>query len=343
MSLATVSNAYNRPDQLSAELRERVLEAAERLGYAGPDAMARGLRRRRAGAIGVLYEDRLSYAFADPAAVLFLQGVSMSTEDAGLGLLLLSGAPGAEREPEAVRGSVVDGFVIYSMSDGDPLVEAALERRLPSVIVDQPHMEGLPFVGIEDQSSARAMAEHLVALGHRRFGVISFASSPDLFSGIADISRLEGAVYQITRARLNGCRKALEDAGVRWSDVPVYEHCGSSMEAGRAAAEALLYLDPQPTAIICLSDQLALGAMETVKSRGLSVPKDVSVAGFDDVPEAARAVPALTTIRQPHVEKGLLAGRLLISQIRGDVAQNPDLLTTRIVVRDSTAAPKERE
>src|ERR687894_2969814 len=106
VSPATVSNAYNRPDQLSSALRERVFETARRLGYPGPDPMARGLRRRRAGAVGVLYEDRLSYAFADPAEVLFLRGVSVATEEAGLGLLLLSGAPREERDPEGGGGGV---------------------------------------------------------------------------------------------------------------------------------------------------------------------------------------------------------------------------------------------
>src|SRR5918998_105463 len=160
VSAATVSNAYNRPDQLSPALRERVFETARRLGYAGPDALARGLRRGRAGAGGILYEDRLSYAFADPAAVLFLQGVSVATEEAGLGLLLLSGAPGEERDPEAISGAVVDGVVVYSMSDEDPLVSAALERRLPVVLVDQPRTGGLPFVGIDDMGAARAAAAH---------------------------------------------------------------------------------------------------------------------------------------------------------------------------------------
>src|SRR3712207_1674424 len=146
VAASTVSKAYNRPDQLSVALRERVFETARRLGYPGPDPMARGLRRRRAGAVGVLHEDRLSYAFAHPAAVLFLQGVSVATEAAGLGVFLLSGAPGEERNPEAILGAGVDGFVVYSMSDEDPLVDAALERRLPVVLVDQPRLEGLPFV-----------------------------------------------------------------------------------------------------------------------------------------------------------------------------------------------------
>ena len=342
VSLATVSNAYNRPDQLSVELRERVFEAAERLGYAGPDAMARGLRRRRAGAIGVLYEDRLSYAFADPAAVLFLQGVSMSTEDAGLGLLLLSGAPGTERDPEAVRGAVVDGFVVYSMSDGDPLVEAALERRLPSVVVDQPRVSRLPFISIEDQSSARSVAEHLVSLGHRRFGVVSFAGSPDLFNGIVDITRQEAAAYEVTRARLLGYRSAFEAAGIRWEDVPVYEHHESTTEAGRTAVKALLERDPHLTAILCLSDQLALGVLEALKSAGLSVPEDVSVAGFDDVPEASRSTPPLTTVHQPHVEKGLLAGRMLVAGIGGEESNRSESLPTHLVVRGSTTAPASR-
>jgi len=337
VSQATVSNAYNRPDQLSAQLRERVFEAARRLGYAGPDAMARGLRRGRAGAIGVLYEDRLSYAFADPAAVLFLQGVSMATEEAGLGLLLLSGAPGMQRSPEAVRGAVVDGFVVYSMSDGDPLVREALARRLPAVVVDQPRMAGPPFVGIDDETAARSVAEHLVSLGHRRFGVVSFASAPDLFSGIADIARQGSSAYEVTRARLRGYASALEAAGIPWPGVPVYEQFESATEAGRAAAEVLLSREPRPTAILCLSDQLAFGFIEGARERGFRVPEDISVAGFDDVPEAARSTPPLTTVHQPHVEKGALAGRILLARIRVEEPPESDALRTRLVVRGSTA------
>jgi DNA-binding LacI/PurR family transcriptional regulator len=339
VSPATVSNAYNRPDQLSPELRERVLETARRLGYSGPDAMARGLRRRRAGAVGVLYEDRLSYAFADPAAVLFLQGVSVATEEAGLGLLLLSGAPGEERDPEAISGAVVDGFVVYSMSDEDPLVEAALKRRLPVVLVDQPRTGGLPFVGIDDEGAARAAAEHLVGLGHRRFSVVSFALAPEPAGSLADVDRQEAATYSLTRSRLRGYATAIEAAGLSWEDVPVYEHFENVPEEGRKAAESLLTQEPRPTAILALSDQLALGALDAARRFGLSVPEDVSVVGFDDVPDAARATPPLTTVHQPHVEKGLLAGRLLITQLRDEELPSPELLPTRLVVRGSTAPP----
>lgn len=341
VSPATVSNAYNRPDQLSSALRERVFEAARRLGYSGPDAMARGLRRGRAGAGGILYEDRLSYAFSDPAAVLFLQGVSVATEKVGLGLLLLSGAPGEERVSEAVSGAVVDGFVIYSMSEGDPLVEAALGRRLPTVTVDQPRLEGVPFVGIDDERAAGSAAEHLLALGHRRFGVVTFCIVPGATGGFADLDRQAAATYPVTRARLRGYAGAIEDAGLSWADVPVHEHFENVPKEGRKAAEALLSQEPRPTAILAISDQLALGVMEAARERGLCVPEDLSVVGFDDVPEAARANPPLTTVRQPHVEKGLLAGRLLIAQLRGETIESSELLPTRLIVRGSTARVAE--
>jgi DNA-binding LacI/PurR family transcriptional regulator len=342
VSPATVSNAYNRPDQLSVGLRERVFETARRLGYPGPDPMARGLRRRRAGAVGVLYEDRLSYAFADPAAVLFLQGVSVATEEAGLGLLLLTGAPGEARGPEAVSGAVVDGFVVNSLSEGDPLVGAALERRLAVVVADQPRIGGVPFVGIDDEGAARSVAEHLVELGHRRFGVVSFALAPGApdGGGIASIDRQGAATYPVSRDRLRGYATALEAAGVPWSDVPVYEHYENAPEEGRRAAEALLALEPRPTAILAISDQLAFGVIEAARSMGLSVPEDLSVAGFDDVPEAARSDPPLTTVHQPHVEKGLSAGRMLLAHLRGEEHQGPELFPTRLIVRSSTAPPK---
>jgi DNA-binding LacI/PurR family transcriptional regulator len=339
---STVSNAYNRPDQLSVALRERVFETARRLGYPGPDPLARGLRRRRAGAVGVLYDNRLSYAFGDPAEVLFLQGVSMVTEEEGLGLLLLSGAPGEERHPEVITGAVVDGFVLYSMSEGDPLVDAALGRRLPTVLVDQPQLSGLPVVSIDDEAAARSAAEHLIQLGHRRLGIVSFGFGPGVRDGIADLSRQEGATYRVSRSRLRGYAAAITAAGLPGADVPVYECAENVPEKGRIATEALLSRDPRPTAILTFSDQLALGAIEAARRLGLSVPKDLSVVGFDDVPEAARATPPLTTVHQPHIDKGLLASQNLLARLRDEEPSSLELLPTHLIVRGSAARPKTR-
>ncbi|MGI8704027.1 MAG: LacI family DNA-binding transcriptional regulator [Candidatus Limnocylindrales bacterium] len=339
VTAATVSNAYNRPDQLSPELRTRVLETARTLGYAGPDPMARGLRRGRAGAIGVLYADRLSYAFKDPVAVALLAGIATAAEAAGLGLLLVPGSPREERDLDAARRAAVDGFVVYSMAQEDPLLSAALERRLPIVTVDMPGRSAAPSVAIDDVASARTVAEHLVGLGHRRFGVLSLELTPDVRSGLADSSRQQAASYPVSRGRLRGYREALEAAGLSWDDVPVQECAENSVEEGRAAAERLLENGTGPTALLAMSDALALGALEAALGAGLSVPRDLSVVGFDDIPEAAGATPPLTTVHEPHLEKGLKAGEILVALLAGEEFPSVVTLPTRLIVRGSSAPP----
>jgi DNA-binding LacI/PurR family transcriptional regulator len=236
--------------------------------------------------------------------------------------------------------AAVDGFVVYSIADDDPLVEAALRRRLPTVIADQPLLEDVPFVGIDNESAAREVARHLVDLGHEHFGVVSFSiAAADRAPGIADSHRQQSATLRVTRARLAGYEAALEAAGLPWKEVPVYECFGSSKALGREAADALLSQDPPLTAILALSDQLALGVIEAAKERGLSVPEDLSVAGFDDVPEAATSRPPLTTVHQDHTKKGELAGRLLVAQLREEETEDTELLPARLVVRGSTGRP----
>ncbi len=343
VSSMTVSNAYNRPGQLSKELRERIFETAERLGYAGPDPVARSLRRRETNVAGVLYSNPLSYAFDDPAQVLFLKGVAEATETAGMRLLLVPGSVGTspEERASAASGAAADGFIVYSMADDDPLVEAAIKRRLPIIIVDQPRREDALFIGIDDKAAARAAAEHLLSLGHERFAVVSFALAKAVHNpGIADTHRQQSATFRVSRARLEGYAEALTNAGLSWSDVPVYECSSSAKALGKEAAGLLLSRVPHPMAILALSDQLALGAMEAAQDMGLSVPENLSVVGFDDVPEAVKAKPPLTTVCQDHAEKGLLAGRLLVERLRGETPNRPEYLAARLVVRGSTAHPK---
>ena len=344
VSAMTVSNAYNHPDRLSEALRDRIFETAGRLGYNGPDPVGRSLRRQRTDVVGVLYSNPLSYAFDDPAAVAFLSGLSSVTEGADLGLLLVpaAGPTSGKRDPSAAAQAAVDGFVIYSMSDREKLLGAALDRRLPAVVVDQPFEQGVPFVGVDDEAAARTAAGHLLQLGHQRFAVVSFALSPDVRDGIASPGRQKHAAFRVSRLRLRGYRAALEDAGLPWPKVPVYECPGSSREFGRRAAETLLSPEHGPTAILATSDQLALGVIAGATERGLSVPGDVSVVGFDDIPAAATADPPLTTVRQDHTEKGLLAGRMLISQLRKQDGPSARPLATSLVVRGSTSPPRGR-
>ncbi|HEV7749902.1 MAG TPA: LacI family DNA-binding transcriptional regulator [Baekduia sp.] len=332
VSPMTVSNAFNRPDQLSAALRERILERARKLGYPGPDPMARGLRRGHAGAIGVISDTKLSYAFDDPAASAVIAGVCAVTEEEGLGVLLVP--PGGSAP---LSGAVIDGIVVYSVAQGDPLLALAVARRLPAVVIDQPVGTGLPRVGIDDEAAARTAARHLTALGHRRVAVVAFGLSPDGRTGPADLMRRRNAGYAVSRARLAGYGAAADEAGIDWAGVPVHECAGSIRAAGRAAAERLLAAEHRPTAILATSDVLALGVLDAAAAAGLRVPHDVSVVGFDDVPAAAEA--RLTTIRQDHRAKGRLAGELLVAALRGERVAAPATLPHELVVRDSTAPP----
>src|ERR1700754_3063800 len=200
VSRTTISNAYNRPDQLSPELRERVLATAKRIGYAGPDPVARSLRTRKAGAVGPMITEPLTYSFSDPAALDFVAGLAQSCEAGGQGLLL--GAVGPSRRVTAGARSVlaagVDGFVVYSAAGDDPYLEAVLQRRLPLVVVDQPKdVPGASQVGIDDRAAMRKMADYVLGLGHREIGLLTMRLLRDRHQGLADPKRLRASTFHV--------------------------------------------------------------------------------------------------------------------------------------------------
>jgi DNA-binding LacI/PurR family transcriptional regulator len=340
VSRTTVSNAYGRPDQLNPALRERILAVAKEVGYPGPNPTARSLRRGRCNAIGVLFTDdpayALSYAFTDPAAVLLLQGIAAAAGKDGTGLLILPAPPEREAAATAIRQAVVDAFVVYSVRDDDPALHAILERRLPLVIVDAPRRAGIPFVGIDDRAGARAVAAHLLALGHRRIAVLTERLGPDRRSGPADLERQRASQDGTQRDRLAGYADAVRDAGLRWEDISVQECRMNTPEAGCTGAAGVLDRNPRPTAILAITDQLALGALWAARQRGVRVPEALSVAGFDDLPAAAAAAPPLTTVRQPLLEKGHAAGLLVLTPPDPGGTAPEVILPTELVVRAST-------
>jgi DNA-binding LacI/PurR family transcriptional regulator len=334
VSRTTVSNAYNRPDQLSPELRRRVLETARRLGYPGPDPVARSLRTRKAGAVGLLLTENLSYAFRDPAALGFLEGLALACEGAGQGLHLVPVNP--EREDvAAVHRAGVDGFVVYSVPDDDPHLAAVLSRPVPIVVCDQPQIDGVDRVGIDDRAAITQLAKRLISLGHRRVGVVCMRLARDRNDGLVSIDRQRKAHFHVQRTRLAGLEAAFEEVGVDWSNVPVVERFDHSTASGATAAAQVLDTDSQITALICTSDILALGALAEAKRRGLRVPQDLTITGFDGIPDAERV--NLTTVRQPVLEKGKSAGRLLLTPAERTRPRSITLDTE--LIAGSTAAP----
>ena len=333
VSRTTVSNAYNRPDQLAPELRDRVLATAAELGYTGPDAAARRLRSGGREAIALLSTGWLSYAFVDPAAVLFMQGFARALEEAGLALLMLPGSGyGSTRVPNAIRDAVVDGFCLHSLPTNSPDIDAAIARGVPIVTVDEPRVEGHTFIGIDDEGGARLAAEHLLELGHRHIGAVTFPTVEGDYEGPVDAEREAAATYTVSAARLRGWREPLEAAGIGPDEHPREERAWNTPEAGADGLRILLERDPRLTAVLFSSDQLAIGGLRAARELGRP---DISIVGYDDTSTARLA--GLTTVAQPLLEKGLTAGRLLVE--RDTEPPLEIILPVSLTTRETTRPP----
>ncbi len=329
----TVSNAFSRPDQLSAALRERILRAADELGYAGPDPAARSLARGRSGTIGVLFTDSLSYAFTDRVSTEFLGAVAAQFEPLGIAMTLMSDPRGGA----AVRlGNVaMDAAIVYSLDADSPSLPWIRRRGVPLVYVDQVPEAGLVSVNVDDRGGAVAVAEHVVALGHRCVGIVTEGLVAP-YDEVVDPS--VGSRHHVINERLLGWLDPIRAAG---GAACVFNLYRNTVGDGYRAAGRLLDRTPRPTALLCMSDALAVGALRAAAERGLDVPRALSVVGFDDGPLATSVQPALTTVRQPVQRKGELAARAVLhaaGALPDDVAPPPQhvLLPTELVVRAST-------
>jgi DNA-binding LacI/PurR family transcriptional regulator len=346
VSRMTVSNAFSRPDQLSTALREKVLAAAAELGYVGPDPAARALARGTAGAIGILMTDSLAGAFTDEVATGFLGAVADELAPTGLALTLLgSGTPG---EHVPARDVPMDGALVYSCGFDSGAVDWLKRRGLPLVFVDQAPVPGIPSVNVDDRGGARAAAQHLVDLGHRRVGIVTSDHAGDPVATDSLSTELH-----VSHQRMLGWTDALGAAGVepvvvRESSRPAHWSARQAERPEDAAARGvreLLERPDRPTAMLCFSDVMAYRVVRTAEELGLRVPEDLSVIGFDDSPLARRMRPALTTVRQDVSGKGRAATAALTAAIEAArTGSKPGrakrvLLPTELVVRDSTAPP----
>lgn len=337
VSHTTVSNAYIRPGQLSASLREKIFAAARELGYTGPDPAAKQLATGRAGALGFLFSEDLPYAFSDPAVLGVLNGVAESCNELETDLALISAGSSLRDKnvPVSLGNAAVDGYILYSVAPDSRCVLMAQQRNVPLVVVDQPRLDDVPYVGIDDRQSAYRAAKTLLELGHREFGILSLKTAHDDYFGILTARRRANIAHSTIAMRLEGYLTALREAGIAPETVPTWEIPVNSEASGAEGARYLLNRPHRPTAILAMSDRVAIGAMQTIRVAGLSVPDDISIFGFDDIPAAAGA--DLSTIRQPHERKGAEAVRLL----GGDGRQNV-ILPTEIVIRGSIAPPPNK-
>ncbi|MER7542957.1 LacI family DNA-binding transcriptional regulator [Actinomadura sp.] len=327
VSVMTASYAYNRPERVSARSRSKVLAAAARLGYAGPDPSARSLRRGSTRTLGVVMGEHLSYAFDDPQAVSFMAGIADVCAGRGYGMTILP-ITGAAGDVPRITDTAVDGFIVWTTSDDDPVLAAVRGTRRPAVVHGGPAVGGLGLVSIDNRAAAHAVGA-LAFAGARRPAVVGFPLSRERISTITSGAAITDVSFPVTRERLEGYRRAAEEAGTAWQDVTVAVCArNDAAEAERIAAALLASAEP-PDAIAAMSDQQAAGVVRAVRSVGLAVPDDVAVTGWDDAAVAAQL--GLTTVAQSLRDQGAACARAAL----GEPLKSP-AAPWRIVRRSST-------
>jgi len=332
VSKTAVSFAFNSPDRLSADTAQRIRQVADELGYT-PHPVARMLSQRETLTIGVLTPQALSVIFSNPFFGAFSEGVAIAAEESGYALYFISPLHGSLAG--AMSRATVDGVVAIGLSDDHPEVEQIRRAGVPIVVVDSNSLPEHGSIEVDDVGGARAAAEHLIALGHRDVLVIGIEPP-------APATTIEPG--GVVARRLRGYREAFANVG---TDVPD-EHVvvgPASIEGGMAALNGAWEDGIRPTAVLAMSDAMAIGAMRALRDMRLSVPGDVSVVGFDDIDLAQHVDPPLTTVHQPIRRKGEEAVRVLLSVVQRRDQARPEhrRLETRLIVRSSTGpAPKRR-
>jgi len=334
VSHGTASNVFSRPEIVRPEVRERVKAVAEAMGYAGPDPKGRLLRAGKVNAIGVGTTEPLSYFFEDPFARVMMAGISEACDATGAGIALVSAA-NQEKLAWNIQSALVDGFILFCIEGGSRLVDLTRERRLPFVALELGfHDETISAIGVDNVAGGRLAARHLAELGHRRFAVLSLTLGEDR-TGFVTPEMVRWAVYTGTRDRLAGYFEELSRFGVDTTKIPIFE-TENEEKSTRAGLEAIFA--GRPTAILAMSDRMAMIAIDWLTARGLRVPQDVSIVGFDGVPDGALCDPPLTTIAQPITEIGRRAARMILDY---DGAVRRETMGVELIVRASTGpAPK---
>lgn len=316
VSHMTVSRVINGSPKLRPETRDRVLQAIERLGYR-PNTAAQALGRGRSGVIGIIATGGVEFG---PASIH--RTVEQAARDAGY---LASSVNLADMTREALDGAVehlmtvgVEGIVMIAGLDSALEIVRAQRSGLPFVVVEGDLSKDSLTVGVDQVQGARMATEHLLELGHR------------------EILHISGPLdWTEARARRDGWRAAMRDGGERPAEPLLGDW---SSRSGFAAGQAVCEM-PEVTAVFAANDQMAIGVLRALHEGGRSVPDDISVVGFDDVPEAGYLIPPLTTVRQDFPAVGRRAIEVIRTALTGGPLTPSPLLAPTLVVRASTAPP----
>lgn len=317
VSVSTVSRVLNNKDDVAPETYQKVRAVIEELSYTSSLA-ARGIRSRRMYVIGLIMPD-----VGHPYAVQVMKGINRAISEDGYDLILYTGgdvrkesSADQERRYVSLLSSIADGVIVVTPTT------TSFPTTSPVVVIDpNTARPDCPAVTATNYAGALAVMEYLIGLGHRRIGFIG--------------GRRE---LQSAAQRLQGYKDGLRQAGLPL-DPHLVQAGDYTEETGLKCASRLLALPKPPTAIFAANDQSAIGVLRAAGEAGLSVPDDLSVVGFDNIPEAVYVRPALTTVDQSIDKMSYMGAKILIGLIRGEVPEsNPYEVPTQLIVRDSCRA-----
>lgn len=334
VSLATVSRVLSDGDYpVSAELKQRVRDAVAQLGYV-PNTVARSLRQDVSRDIGLVIPN-----ISNPFYLQTMLGINDALNKKDYSLILCNTMRNAQQERVYLRQLFerkVRGIILSSVDENADIVKEYGKKGMKFVLLDQ-KITGMESTGInfDSRAGARMATEHLISLGHSR---IAFATMP---------------MTRWTRTEMHmGYRDALVLAGLGYDSRLVYErmpeklaaYADFELEAGKMIAESFLADGCPATAIVCINDMLAIGLIKTLKARGIRVPEDVSVFGFDDIPFASTFEPSLSTVHYPAIETGRLAAMMLMDTLESGSGEMPVSmqLAPSLVIRETVAPPSKK-
>lgn len=316
VSVATVSRALTSPEKVSEASLKKVKDAIDSVGYR-PNLLARNFRSARSYAIVVLVPN-----ITNPFFSQVIQAIEDRAQQKGYAVLLGDTRESSNREMEyinRVETRLADGVIQLR-----PLSKNYTPGAIPWVTACACKDTPGPSVRIDDMAATQTIVNYLISLGHKRIGVIT---------GLQENPH--------TIERLMGYKKSLAEAGIE-IDKNLIAEGDFTMWSGKSAAHKLFQTQQRPTAIFCMNDEMAIGAIQTIKAKGLSVPEDVSVTGFDDITYAKYWDPGLTTVSQPAEEFGKISMDLLLRIIEGEKLGEQDIvLPAEFIIRKSTASPHQ--
>ncbi len=318
-SRSTVSRVINGGEKVSGPARDKILEVVQRYNF-HPNLAARRLAAGRTGVLGLVIPRGVSALFSDPFFATVIEGVSSGCNQLDYSVMLWLAEPEYERRTisRILYNGLVDGVIVISAILNDPIVDALQESAIPFVLIGRHARQvNASQVDVDNILGARQAVQHLLDLGMTRIAAIT--GEPSL---------------SVSADRLTGYRAVLDSAGIPF-DPNLVSSGGFTEEGGRLAMQQLLAHNPQ--AVFAASDSMAAGALRAIQEAGLSVPGDISLVGFDDIPLASRLTPPLTTVRQPIWSEGQVATALLVERLENPEAPvRQELLPTELVIREST-------